>query len=122
MEEILNAMVGALGSQAVALGEVTDQIRALKMALARKFPELADELKGQMGAEQERSRNDAYELQVSLARVREAIVALPKADAPTPIKGTVSTTQGRASKSANRVVSRAGGKAGMRKSSARSAA
>lgn len=81
MEEILNAMVGAVASEAIALGELTDQVRALKMTLARRFPQMADELRGQMEAEQERSRNDAYELQVSLARVREAIAAVPEADA-----------------------------------------
>jgi hypothetical protein len=72
-------MAQAVGDQAIALGTVTEHVRALKQTLARQFPDLAEELKGQMEAEQEKSRKDVYELQVSLAKVREAIALLPEA-------------------------------------------
>lgn len=81
MKEVLNAMVQAVGDQAIALGAVADQVAALKQTLARQFPDIADELKGQMDAEQEKSRKDVYELQVSLAKLREAISQLPEAEA-----------------------------------------
>jgi len=79
MKEVLNAMVQAVGDQAIALGAVADQVAALKQTLARQFPDIADELKGQMDAEQ--NRKDVYELQVSLAKLREAISQLPEAEA-----------------------------------------
>ena len=79
MQEVLNAMVQAVGDQAIALGAVADQVAALKQTLARQFPDIADELKGQMDAEQ--NRKDVYELQVSLAKLREAISQLPEAEA-----------------------------------------
>ena len=81
MKEVLNAMVQAVGDQAIALGAVADQVAALKQTLARQFPDIADELKGQMDAEQEKSRTDVYELQVRLAKLREAISQLPEAEA-----------------------------------------
>ena len=80
MRDVLNAVVQAVGNQAIALGAVSDRVTALKRTLARQFPDLADELKGQIEAEQEESRKGIYELQVSLAKVREAISQLP--DAP----------------------------------------
>jgi predicted nucleic acid-binding Zn-ribbon protein len=79
MKEVLNAMVQAVGDQAIALGTVDDRIAALKRTLARQFPDIAEELKGQIETEQEQSRKDNYELQVSLARLREAISELPEA-------------------------------------------
>jgi hypothetical protein len=78
MKEVLNAMVQAMGDRAIALGEVGDQVAALKQTLARHFPELADELKGQIAAEQEKGRTAVYELQVSLAKLRAAISELPE--------------------------------------------
>jgi gas vesicle protein len=81
MKKILNAMVRAVGDQAIALGAVADQLLALKQTLARQFPDIADELKAQIEAEQEKSRKDVYELQVSLAKLREAIAQMPEADA-----------------------------------------
>jgi predicted nucleic acid-binding Zn-ribbon protein len=81
MKEVLNAMVQTVGDQAIALGVVADQVAALKQTLARQFPDIADELKGQMDAEQEKNRKDVYELQVSLAKLREAISQLPEAEA-----------------------------------------
>jgi hypothetical protein len=80
MKEVLNTLVQAVGDQAIALGAVDDRVTALKRTLARQFPDLADELKGQIDSEQEQSRNRVYDLQVSLARVREAISQL--SDAP----------------------------------------
>jgi hypothetical protein len=77
MRDVLNAVVQAVGNQAIALGAVSDRVTALKRTLARQFPDLADELKGQIEAEQEESRKGIYELQVSLAKVREAIAQLP---------------------------------------------
>jgi len=81
MKEVLNAMLIAVHDQAHALGTVSDQVAALKQTLARQFPELAEELKGQVVAEREKSRADVYELQVSLARLREAISQMPEAEA-----------------------------------------
>jgi hypothetical protein len=81
MKEILNAMVRAVGDQAIALGSVADQVAALKQTLAHQFPDMADELKGQIATEQEKSRKDVYELQVSLAKLREAISELPEVEA-----------------------------------------
>jgi predicted nucleic acid-binding Zn-ribbon protein len=81
MKEILNTMVQAVGDQAIALGAVADQLSALKHTLARQFPDIADELKAQIEAEQEKSRTDVYELQVSLAKLREAIAQMPEAEA-----------------------------------------
>src|SRR5580704_1650328 len=78
MKEALNAMVQAVGDQAIALGAVSDRLAALKQALARQFPDMADELKSQIEADQEKSRTDSYDLQVSLARLREAIAQLPE--------------------------------------------
>jgi predicted nucleic acid-binding Zn-ribbon protein len=86
MKEVLNAMVQAVGDQAIALGAVADQVAALKQTLARQFPDIADELKGQMDAEQEKSRKDVYELQVSLAKLREAISQLPEAEAEAKVE------------------------------------
>ena len=79
MKEVLNAMVQAVGDQAIALGTVADQVTALKQTLARQFPDIADELQGQVKEDQEKSRKDVYELQVSLAKLREAIAQLPEA-------------------------------------------
>jgi hypothetical protein len=81
MKEVLNTLVQAVGDQAIALGAVDDRVTALKRTLARQFPDLADELKGQIETEQEQSRNRVYDLQVGLARVREAISQLPDAPA-----------------------------------------
>jgi DNA topoisomerase VI subunit A len=52
----------------------------LKRTLARQFPDIADELKGQIEAEQEQSRKHVYDLQVTLARLREAISGLAEAE------------------------------------------
>ena len=82
MKEVLNAMVQAVGDQAIALGTVADQVTALKQTLARQFPDIADELQGQVKEDQEKSRKDVYELQVSLAKLREAIAQL--AETPPP--------------------------------------
>jgi regulator of replication initiation timing len=81
MKEVLNAMAQAVGDQAIALGTVTDQVMALKQTLARQFPDIAEELKGQIEAEQEKNRTDVYELQVKLAKLREAISQLPEVEA-----------------------------------------
>jgi hypothetical protein len=81
MKDILNALVQAIGDQAIALGDVAEQVTGLKRTLARQFPQVADELKGQIDAEQEKSRKDVYELQVNLAKLREAISQLPDAKA-----------------------------------------
>jgi hypothetical protein len=89
MKEVLNRMVQAVGDQAIALGTVADQVAALKQMLARQFPDMADELKGQIAAEQEQSRKDVYELQVSLAKLREAIAQLPEAEAKGKVDGKV---------------------------------
>jgi hypothetical protein len=78
MKEVLNAMAQAMGDQAIALGGVADRVTALKQTLARQFPELADELKGQIAEDQEKSRTEVYELQVSLAKLREAVAQLPE--------------------------------------------
>ena len=78
MKQALNAMVQAVGDQAIALGAVSDRLTALKQVLARQFPDMADELKSQIEADQEKSRTDNYDLQVSLARLREAIAQLPE--------------------------------------------
>jgi hypothetical protein len=78
MKEILNTMVQTVGDQAIALGALADQVAALKQTLARQFPDLADELKGQIEAEQEKNRNQGYDLQVSLAKLREEISQLPE--------------------------------------------
>jgi recombinational DNA repair protein RecT len=80
MEEVLNALVQAVQEQANALSAVADQITALKQTLVKKFPELSDELKAQVEADGEKNRNEVYEVQVSLAKVREAISSLPKAE------------------------------------------
>lgn len=77
MKEALNAMVQAVGDQAIALGTVADRLTALKQTLARQFPDMADELKSQIEADQDQSRTGNYDLQVSLAKLREAIAQLP---------------------------------------------
>lgn len=81
MKDILDAMLQAIGDQVIALGEIAEQVTGLKQTLARQFPQLTDELKGQIAADQEKSRKDVYELQVSLAKLREAISQLPDAKA-----------------------------------------
>ena len=81
MKEVLNGMVRALGDQAIALGAVADQVTTLKQTLARQFPDIADELKGQIAVEQDKSRKDVYELQVNLAKLKEAISQLSEAEA-----------------------------------------
>jgi predicted nucleic acid-binding Zn-ribbon protein len=78
MKEILNTMVLAVADQAIALDALADQVAALKQTLARQLPDLADELKGQIEAEQEKNRNQVYDLQVNLAKLREAIAQLPE--------------------------------------------
>jgi len=95
MKDVLNAMVQAVSDQTIALGQVADQVAALKQTLARQFPDLADELKGQILADQERSRTGVYELQVSLAKVREAISQLPELAAKVDEKRKVSKTPAR---------------------------
>jgi len=80
MKDVLNTMVQAVGDQAIALGAVDDRVTALKRTLARQFPDIADELKGQIEEEQEQSRKQVYELQVTLARLREAISGLAEAE------------------------------------------
>lgn len=77
MKDVLNAMAQAIGDQAIALGGVSDRVTALKQTLARTLPDMADELKAQIAADQEKGRTEGYELQVSLARVRELIAQLP---------------------------------------------
>ena len=96
MKDVLNALVQAVGDQTIALGQVTDQVAALKQTLARQFPDLADELKGQIAADLEKSRTGVYDLQVSLAKVREAIAALPEAEAKVDGKRKVSKAPARA--------------------------
>jgi hypothetical protein len=81
MKEILTTVVQAMGDQAIALGTVADSVTALKQKLARQFPELADELKAEIQEEQTKSRAEVYELQVSLAKLREVIAQLPEAKA-----------------------------------------
>lgn len=81
MKDVLNAMVQAVGDQAIALGAAEDRLAVLKRTLAREFPDLADELKTQMEADQEQSRKNNYDLQVSLAKIREAIIQLSDAEA-----------------------------------------
>ena len=78
MKEILTTVVQAMGDQAIALGTVADSVTALKQKLARQFPELAEELKAEIQEEQAKSRAEVYELQVSLAKLREAIAGLPE--------------------------------------------
>jgi hypothetical protein len=78
MKEALNAMVLAVGDQAIALGTVADRLTALQQSLARQFPDMADELKSQIEADQDKSRTENYDLQVSLAKLREAIAQLPE--------------------------------------------
>ena len=46
MKEVLNAVVQAMGDQAIALGAVADRMAALKQLMARQFPDLADEAEG----------------------------------------------------------------------------
>jgi hypothetical protein len=86
MKDVLNTMVQAMGDQAIAMGVLADQVTAVKRTLARQFPDLADELKEQIAVEQEQSRNSVYELQVSLAKLREAISSLPDAKVERPRK------------------------------------
>jgi len=81
MKDILDAMVQAIGDQVIALGGIAEQVTGLKQTLARQFPQVTDELKGQIAADQEKSRKGIYELQVSLAKLREAISQLPDAKA-----------------------------------------
>jgi D-serine deaminase-like pyridoxal phosphate-dependent protein len=95
MKDVLNAMVQAVGDQAIALGEVADQVAALKLTLARQFPDIAEELKGQIEADQEKSRTGVYELQVKLAKLREAISALPEVEAKMERKRKASTVPAR---------------------------
>ena len=78
MKEILTTVVQAMGDQAIALGTVADSLTALKQRLAKQFPEMADELKAEIQEEQTKSRAEVYELQVSLAKLREAIAGLPE--------------------------------------------
>jgi hypothetical protein len=78
MKDILTTVVQAMGDQAIALGTVADSVTALKQKLARQFPEMADELKAEILEEQAKSRAEVYELQVSLAKLREAIAQLPE--------------------------------------------
>ena len=78
MKEILTTVVQAMGDQAIALGTVTDSLTGLKQRLAKQFPELADELKAEIQEEQTKSRAEVYELQVSLAKLRQAIAGLPE--------------------------------------------
>ena len=95
MKDILNALVQAVNDQTIALGQVADQVAALKQTLARQFPDLAEELKGQIAADMEKSRTGVYELQVSLAKVREAIAALPEAAVKVDEKRKTSKTPAR---------------------------
>ena len=67
-----------MGEHAIALGAVSDRVTAMQHTLVRQFPDLADELKGQIAADQEQSRKSVYELQVSLAKVRELIARVPE--------------------------------------------
>jgi len=81
MKDILDAMVQAIGDQVIALGGIAEQVTGLKQTLARQFPQVTDELKGEIATDQEKSRKGIYELQVSLAKLREAISQLPDAKA-----------------------------------------
>jgi hypothetical protein len=82
MKEILKALVQAVGDQAIALGTVADGVTALKQRLARQFPEMAEELKAEIVDEQAKSRSEVYDLQVNLAKLREAIARLPEPKTP----------------------------------------
>ncbi|HEX9199810.1 MAG TPA: hypothetical protein VF865_09650 [Acidobacteriaceae bacterium] len=95
MKEVLNTMVRVMGDQAIALGAVADQVTTLKQTLARQFPDIADELKGQIAVEQDKSRKDVYELQVNLAKLREAISQLPEAEAKVERKRKASKASSR---------------------------
>jgi hypothetical protein len=86
MKDVLNTMVQAVGAQAIAMGAVDNRVTALKRTLARQFPDIADELKAQIEEEQEQSRKGIYELQVTLAKVREAISQLPEAQGNAEVK------------------------------------
>lgn len=77
MKDILSKLVQAVGNQATALQSVAEQVTALKQTLALHNPEIADDLKSEIRVEQEKSRADIYELQVDLARLKEAIAGLP---------------------------------------------
>ena len=89
MKDVLNTMVQAVGEQAIALGAVNDRVTALKRTLARQFPDIADELKGQIEGEQEQSRKHVYDLQVTLARLREVISQVAEAEGKVDRKRTV---------------------------------
>jgi hypothetical protein len=102
VEDILKALVQAVSDQTIALGQVADQVTALKQTLARQFPDLADELKGQIAADAEKSRTGVYELQVSLAKVREAIAALPKLEETRKASKTAARGGGRRAPRAER--------------------
>ena len=81
MKEVLNTMVEAIGKQTVSLGEVAEQVTALKKALAQQFPDMAETLKGQIEADQDKNRNGVFELQVALGKLREAVSQLAEAEA-----------------------------------------
>ena len=104
MKDVLNTMVQAVGDQAIALGAVDDRATALKRTLARQFPDIADELKGQIEEEQEQSRKHVYDLQVSLAKLREAISGL--ADAEGKVEGKRTAVEAPARVAGKRIRSR----------------
>src|ERR1035437_2096041 len=73
----LKGQVEALARQSVA-----DRVTTLQQTLAKHDTGLAGELKTQAEADQDKSRATLYELQVGLAKLREAISRLPKTAAP----------------------------------------
>lgn len=89
MKEVLNTIVEAIGKQMVALGEMADQVTALKKTLASQFPDMADNLKEQIEVDQDKSRNNIFELQVSLGKLREAISHLQEAESKSEKKQRV---------------------------------
>ncbi len=73
MKEILSALVESLGQQSLALQAVADHVSALKATLLRHYPEIEDDLKAEIAAEQKKSQARVLSLHKSLAQLRVAV-------------------------------------------------
>ena len=87
--------------ETAATQAITERVTTLQQTLMTHDSGLADELRSQIEEDHEKSRTALYELQVSLAKVREAIEHLPDA------------TDARAKKSSTRALKQSKGRRGV---------
>jgi hypothetical protein len=77
MKDILLAILDAQSTGAAALQAVADHVTAIRETLIFHYPQLEDDLKAQIEAEQRKSRESVQSLLLQTSKLREMIQGLP---------------------------------------------